>query len=1265
MTENLARKQVILVSTGVFQTYIKENVNQLLKLDYDIHVIIDLPFFKLMDEYKSLVTLIDTASLHTVFDKNSILDRRFRDGFWNNASKRLFLVYEYMKMNNLKNVIHLENDVLLYSNMDYNFDENVYITMDSVNRCIPGIIYIPNYNLFTNLIENYDYTQNDMVNLAKFYTNNKDIVKTFPIIDGSIDKCMYNENFQEFNSIFDAAAIGQYLGGVDPRNISGDTRGFINETCVVKYNKYKFKWVKGVNAKGVKGDDYFPFIEINDKLIAINNLHIHCKRLENFRMGGPTENKYIRKHKINFITGEKIQFSCDHFVGTDRDFRYNPNVAHYKNRFIYVGSNVHVDNKPLVFCYTHLLDNINELVKTLKGLQNPFKLVFHNSDRIFDDKHLILFEKLSLLQLIYTQNINVEHEKVFPLPIGLANSQWTHGNPKIHQDVYDMPIEKTKEIYFNFSIGTNKEKRNKCYNDVIKKGIKWNTNLPYREYLIELKRHKYAICPEGNGIDTHRFWECLYMNTIPICLKNVVTEYYKQYFPIIILNDWKELDVDKLSYSSIDHQRLDMGWIIKNPKQSSFINLHQNHIEIFTKIYETNEWGNNNHKDYKGSSGGGSKFSSVYNNFVVSFIKKHNIKSVIDLGCGDWQSSSQIYNKLNVTYHGYDAYKDVIVSHRKNFPKYNFYHLDIINSYQEIKNGDLCILKDILQHWTCNEIEYFLDRIQDKFKYILICNCKNQRYDYQDEPLRSRPLNVKYYPLKKYNPEIKLEFSTKQVSIIKNIPLTKYSLSRVDNTNNIQKVENLVDSFFHKSDTYSWNETTAYYPDGTIVSGGSHKPGTFYRHICYYTIKEALTHLVTLNKSEYTIVETGCASHGTKYTLIWDRFVNIFGGKVISVDLNQTAVNDTNAVSSSRTSVYCSDSLEFLPNLTEKIDFLYLDSYDVDFLNPKPSADHHLKEFYCVKELLSDNCIILIDDTPISPEWLDGGKRNHLYNKLKHTFNPDLSGKGSLVNHYLSQVSSEKIDHKYQVLWKFKGVPKKVFDIVIPVGPNDRSIIEEQIKYTKNNVIGYRNIYLICYDPSINIDGCITVNETIFPFNMETVAKYHGKLKRNGWYLQQLLKLYAGKVIPGILDKYLVIDSDTFFLKPTTFVETNKCLYNYGTEYHIPYFHHMKKLDKDLIKVDGNKSGICHHMIFETKYIDDIISKIEKNHNDLFYNVFLKTVTESIRTHSGASEYELYFNYMLKYNPDKIKIRKLNWKNARKLETNSNLDYISYHWYER
>jgi len=239
------------------------------------------------------------------------------------------------------------------------------------------------------------------------------------------------------------------------------------------------------------------------------------------------------------------------------------------------------------------------------------------------------------------------------------------------------------------------------------------------------------------------------------------------------------------------------------------------------------------------------------------------------------------------------------------------------------------------------------------------------------------------------------------------------------------------------------------------------------------------------------------------------------------------------------------------------------------------------------------------------------------------------------------------------------------FDVIIPVGPNDADIIYKQIEYTKKNIIGYRNIYLISYNPTINIDGCITIDEKIFPFTLDNVSNFHGKLDRNGWYIQQLIKLYAGKIIPDILEIYLVIDSDTFFLKPTSFVENNKCLYNFGTEYHRPYFEHMLKLDKDLIKVDNYKSGICHHMIFETKYINEIITKIEENHNDKFYNVFLKSVSDP--GGSGASEYEIYFNYMLKNHADKITIRKLNWSNVSSLDSNNNNnnDFVSVHWYNR
>lgn len=108
----------------------------------------------------------------------------------------------------------------------------------------------------------------------------------------------------------------------------------------------------------------------------------------------------------------------------------------------------------------------------------------------------------------------------------------------------------------------------------------------------------------------------------------------------------------------------------------------------------------------------------------------------------------------------------------------------------------------------------------------------------------------------------------------------------------------------------------------------------------------------------------------------------------------------------------------------------------------------------------------------------------------------------------------------------------------------------------------------------------------------------------------------------------------------------------------------MLKLDNNLTKVDKNKSGICHHMMFEKKYIIELINKIENQHNDKFYNIFLKNVTDI--NGSGASDYEIYFNYMLKNYSDKIILRNLKWINCNSLNyLNSNNDYILYHWYMR
>jgi len=240
-----------------------------------------------------------------------------------------------------------------------------------------------------------------------------------------------------------------------------------------------------------------------------------------------------------------------------------------------------------------------------------------------------------------------------------------------------------------------------------------------------------------------------------------------------------------------------------------------------------------------------------------------------------------------------------------------------------------------------------------------------------------------------------------------------------------------------------------------------------------------------------------------------------------------------------------------------------------------------------------------------------------------------------------------------------------MFDIVIPLGPNDRYIIHKQLEYTKKNVIGYRNIYVVSYNTNIQIDDkdIIVIDEQIFPFSKDDVSNLIERKDRAGWYLQQLIKLYAVYTIPDIMETILVIDADTFFTKPTDFFKDGKFCYNYGDEFHKPYFEHMKRLHPYFFK-NSTISGICHHMIFQKKYLDEIMFIIEAIHNDKFWKVFLKNADPN--EISGASEYEIYFNYMLTKHRSELCIRKLNFINTSYDKFNyfkDRYDYVSCHHY--
>jgi hypothetical protein len=263
---------------------------------------------------------------------------------------------------------------------------------------------------------------------------------------------------------------------------------------------------------------------------------------------------------MNYFTGEKIQNETDLFIATPETLNYNPKITlnHLKSLNIHELNN-EINNPKYIYTCTTDLEIFKEKICYLK---NPFILISHNSDNNIIDNELYNYianhEKIIKW---YTQNLFFSHPKIDIIPLGLANSQWEHGNISY---ISNIKINKTNNIYFYFSINTNNEKRKDCYLK-LKDILEISEEKPPKEYFKYLSSFKFAICPEGNGIDTHRLWECFYLKVIPIVIDNIFIRKVEQKYklPMIILKDWNDLKFMKLEYNDYDNTILDFS-ILRN-----------------------------------------------------------------------------------------------------------------------------------------------------------------------------------------------------------------------------------------------------------------------------------------------------------------------------------------------------------------------------------------------------------------------------------------------------------------------------------------------------------------------------------------------------------------------------------------------------------------------------------------------------------------------------------------------------------------------------
>lgn len=544
--------KIVLVCIGQYQSYITECVGQLVLWgNMDITILTDTGTLQqqLINHLPNTISVrvVNPNHCHELFhffEAHSRLSHGFRNGFFRHCFKRFIYLCEYMKETGITDIIHFENDIMVYRNTDdwksFLSGSEIALVMDSMNRCIPSVMYFKNSTLLEECLSRHiDPDENDMEFWAKCQRCYPEKILNLPILFESpgIPK-EYYEHYTSKIGIFDGAAIGQYLGGVNPENDDKDTRGFINETCVVRYDQYKFSW------KQDPSNHLWRPMMLNQDFhwVLINNLHIHSKTLHHFNSMPicleRLEHKLctLLEHDDDSFSNHAFQKYIHHFFyfnkvyGTNHDFRkirrpiWNlPIISVHENEFE-------------IFIHTHHV-----------YIRRPFVLICQNN-RVLDisEKDVRMALDRPNCTCIFMQIPSIRHHKMHVLPIGVSKQD----SRMLRQMIYEMPFKHLKKRFLycpfhmipNDSIAELKEMVDPNDDDYLQ------NRDDYKSYLQKLSEYQYCICYHSEPHEFYRLvWDCVRMQVIPI-VKNCPS-IQSEIDPIIVVERWKDIPDATTNYT--------------------------------------------------------------------------------------------------------------------------------------------------------------------------------------------------------------------------------------------------------------------------------------------------------------------------------------------------------------------------------------------------------------------------------------------------------------------------------------------------------------------------------------------------------------------------------------------------------------------------------------------------------------------------------------------------------------------------------------------
>ena len=216
--------------------------------------------------------------------------------FWTVTATRLIYMENFLRDNSLEHVYHFENDVLLYFDIAKHhatFKElyaNIALTPGGPIKTMTGFTYINNWESLAHLT---DFFISTLANLGLAKTRKKyglDMVHEMSLMvayerEYGPERMAYlptmpfgelSKDYDRFDSIFDAAGWGTFVGGT----IQGKPPGFRAPWLYIgqileEHPEYEVVWQGGC-----------PYFSYDGDLVKINNLHIHTKKLGEFMNRG-------------------------------------------------------------------------------------------------------------------------------------------------------------------------------------------------------------------------------------------------------------------------------------------------------------------------------------------------------------------------------------------------------------------------------------------------------------------------------------------------------------------------------------------------------------------------------------------------------------------------------------------------------------------------------------------------------------------------------------------------------------------------------------------------------------------------------------------------------------------------------------------------------------------------------------------------------------------------------------------------------------------